>query len=333
MFIHRNIQLGIILKFAWKMQLASFALSSIVYIVYTWFNFKMLSIPFLPVATIGTAVAFYVGFKNNSAYDRLWEGRKIWGSITNATRMWGSMVMNVVGSRQTIAPEVKQKLIYRHIAWLNMLRLQLRKTPVFASKEYRNSAQVKIIEQLFGPVNFEAESKQIIQKFVPDEVGVLASPNPASTLLKNQNADLIKLKNEGYLDQFEHSDTNKLVLEFYHYQGAAERIKTFPFPRQYANFSFLFVYIFVFLLPFALIGEFNKMSDSITWLVIPFTMLIAWVFNVMEQVGDASENPFDNTINDVPMNTICRNLEIELRDFLQEKDLPEKIKDVNGIYM
>ena len=62
-------------------------------------------------------------------------------------------------------------------------------------------------------------------------------------------------------------------------------------------------------------------------------MLIAWVFNVMEQVGDASENPFDNGINDVPMTAICRNVEIEFRELLGEKELPPRLQPVEGILM
>ena len=62
-------------------------------------------------------------------------------------------------------------------------------------------------------------------------------------------------------------------------------------------------------------------------------MVVAWVFNVMEQVGDASENPFDNSIHDVPMTAICRSVEIELREMLGEADLPPKIVAVDGVLM
>lgn len=82
MFLNRTIPLKVIFQFAWKVQLATFLLSAVVYLAYHFFDVKSLAIPFLPVATIGTAVAFYVGFKNNSAYDRLWEARRIWGGIT-----------------------------------------------------------------------------------------------------------------------------------------------------------------------------------------------------------------------------------------------------------
>jgi putative membrane protein len=338
MFIYRDIKLRVILQFAWKMQLISFLLSAGVYTLYEVFDLTAIAIPFLPVSTIGTAVAFYVGFKNNSAYDRLWEARRIWGSITNATRMWSAMVIDLVGSRNEGSDDVretKQRLIYRHLAWLNMLRLQLRRFPVFDSEQYRNSAQLKIIVATHGHHKYETQAEEVLRKFVHEEerIGLKSKVNIASTLLKNQNAAIIELKNKNLIDDFEHSDMSELILEFYHQQGACERIKSFPFPRQYAIFSYIFVYIFVFLLPFSLIGELAKMSSSVTWLVVPFTMLIAWVFNVMEQVGDASENPFEHAINDVPMTTICRNLEIELREALGEKDLPPKIQPVNGIVM
>ena len=57
-----------------------------------YFNIIDIAIPWLPVSVIGTAVAFYVGFKNNQAYDRMWEARKIWGGIINDSRTWGMMV-------------------------------------------------------------------------------------------------------------------------------------------------------------------------------------------------------------------------------------------------
>lgn len=338
MFLNRHISFKVILKFAWKVQLATFLLSSIVYIAYDLLGLKVIGIPFLPVATIGTAVAFYVGFKNNSAYDRLWEARRIWGSITNASRMWGAMVIDIIGSRMDDEENVKvikRELIYRHIAWMNILRLQLRRKPVFSEKEYVSSAQLEIIREIHGEHKFEDQVQETIQRFLSHEEQreIQGKYNMAAYLLKKQDKALIELKNMEYMDNFEHSDMGKLILEFYNLQGASERIKNFPFPRQYANFSVIFVYLFILLLPFALVNELDKLSGGTNWMVIPFTMLIAWVFNVMGQIGDASENPFDNGINDVPLTTICRNIEIELRELLEEKELPPPIQPVKGIVM
>jgi len=339
MFLQRKISLRVILQFAWKVLLVTFLWSSCVYVLYFVFGLKIIGIPFLPVGTIGTAVALYVGFKNNSAYDRLWEARRIWGSITNASRMWAAMVMDCVGSRVDEDPifihSKKKELIYRHLAWINMLRLQLRKTPVFSEKSYLSSAQLEIIRNTHGDHNYEQQAEEVLRRFLgaEDRKETEKRANPAAWLLRQQDRTLMDLKNAGWLDEYEYSDMARIVKELFEYQGGSERIKSFPFPRQYANFSVIFVYIFIFLLPLAMVHELGKSAEIASWLAIPICVLIAWVFNVMEQIGDASENPFDMGINDIPLHAICRNIEIELRENLGEHDLPPKIQPVHGILM
>ena len=89
-------------------------------------------IPWLPISVIGTAVSFYVGFKNNQSYDRMWEARKIWGGIVNESRTWGMMIdgfISNLNTKELASSEkihaIKRRLIYRHIAWLYALRSQL----------------------------------------------------------------------------------------------------------------------------------------------------------------------------------------------------------------
>jgi putative membrane protein len=92
-------------------------------------GFKFLTIPWLPVALIGTALAFVIGFKNNASYDRLWEARKIWGAIVNSSRTWGIMVRDFISKTSEIntineaeLSNIHKRLIYRHLAWLTALR-------------------------------------------------------------------------------------------------------------------------------------------------------------------------------------------------------------------
>jgi putative membrane protein len=113
-----------------------------------------------------------------------------------------------------------------------------------------------------------------------------------------------------------------------------ERIKKFPLPRQYGSMSFVFVSIFYILLPFGLIPAFQEMSPHYGhWISIPFVALIGWVFVMMELIGDYSENPFSGLGNDIPMLSLCRTIEIDLREMLGETDLPEPIKPVNNVLM
>ena len=124
-----------------------------------------------------------------------------------------------------------------------------------------------------------------------------------------------------------------LLNEFYDWQGKSERIKKFPFPRQYGAISNIFIGIFIFLLPFGLVTEFTKMGEIAIWLNIPFTVIVAWVFIVMELVGDYSENPFEGMGNDIPMLSLCRTIEIDLREMMGESDLPAPIEPINNVLM
>ena len=94
----------------------------------------------------------------------------------------------------------------------------------------------------------------------------------------------------------------------------------------------MFTWIFVALLPFAIVGEMSSHGNLI-WLTVPICVLISWVFYTMETVGDSSEDPFENFINDVPMTALCRTIEIDLRQMMSEKNVPEPLKPVNDILM
>ena len=82
-----------------------------------------------------------------------------------------------------------------------------------------------------------------------------------------------------------------------------------------------------------MVGEFADMGHNVVLLTIPFCVLVSWVFMTMEKVGDNSEDPFENFINDVPMTALCRTIEIDLLEMLGEENIPEKVKAVDGILM
>jgi len=87
------------------------------------------------------------------------------------------------------------------------------------------------------------------------------------------------------------------------------------------------------LLPFSMIPELMKVNELSFWLSIPITALIGWVYVVMEMVGDYSENPFQGMANDIPMLSLCRVIEIDLREMLGETDLPPSIEAKNNVLM
>jgi ion channel-forming bestrophin family protein len=323
--------------FAWR-SLTFFVLYSTAIVwLYTEFRWPFLSVPFVPIATIGTAVAFYVGFKNNSAYDRLWEGRRVWGSLTNASRSWAILVLDYITNLRADNPltesdlrEHHRLLVYRHLAFLNALRLQLRSRAVW---QEHHGAELRIIDHI--EAFHQGKMDEELCRFLPknESATYLNKTNVAAQLLRQQSAHLRELRAQGLLSDIYHNELERLLIELYNQQGAAERIKSFPFPRQYAFFSYVFVWLFIFLLPFGLLTEMAKIGGWHVWFTIPFYTTIAWVFNTMEVVGDTSENPFENAINDVPMSAICRNIEIDLREMLAETDLPPRLQAVDNILM
>jgi ion channel-forming bestrophin family protein len=337
MYTRRRVAFRHFWPFAWRPILFFVAYSTVIVWLYAEFRWPFLSVPFIPIATIGTAVAFYVGFKNNSAYDRLWEGRRVWGSLTNASRAWAIMVLDYISNLKSNNPldtsELRNHhrvLIYRHIAFLNALRLQLRSRVVW---QEHHGAELDIIEHIeaFNQGKIDEELCRLLPK--GESATHLTKANVAAHLIRKQSAHLRELRAQGLLSDIYHNELERLLIELYNQQGAAERIKSFPFPRQYAFFSFVFVWLFILLLPFGLLTEMAKIGGWHVWLTIPFYTIIAWVFNTMEVVGDTSENPFENAINDVPMTAICRNIEIDLREMLGEIELPPRLQAVDNILL
>ncbi|MGE0569442.1 MAG: bestrophin family protein [Bacteroidia bacterium] len=306
------------------------------------FAFK---VPWLPVSLIGTAVAFYVGFKNNSAYDRLWEARKIWGAIVNTSRMFGTNTLAYVGNQFRKEPmkelELKmihKKMVYRHIAWLYTLRKQLLVPTEWEHIKQNKfvSAHAKKIMNLYGvgQVLDEVTEKELLTCMKEDELNkLLAYQNTATQIINQQSQTLKELREKDLIDDFRHMELQKLLNDFYTHQGQAERIKKFPLPRQYGSMSFIFIGFFIVLLPFGLVTEFHELGEWGAWLSMPFSVIVCWVFLMMELVGDYSENPFEGLGNDIPMLSICRTIEIDLKEMLGETDLPSPIESKNGVLM
>lgn len=314
-------------------------------VIHETFHPSWMAIPWLPISVIGTALAFYLGFKNNQAYDRLWEARKIWGAIVNSSRAWGVSVKGFL-SNQFTTDELPQKdlneeiktLIYRHIAWLYALRSQLLlPTPwEHISQRGHVGRTTKKRKERFGTGLLGDEiTINELNQFLPEceFQRLIDYKNTATQIIDQQSQDLKTLREKNMIDDFRHMELQNILNLFFDHQGKAERIKKFPLPRQYGNMSQIFIGIFIFLLPFGMVSEFHKLGELGAWLSIPFTVIVAWVYLMMELVGDYSENPFEGLGNDIPMYSLCRVIEIDLREMLGETDLPPAVEAKDGVLM
>lgn len=344
MIISKNISASDLIKwtglpFIWLLTLMG-AIAGLYY-----FNIISINIPWLPVSVIGTAVAFNVGFKNNQAYDRMWEARKIWGGIVNDSRAWGMMVDSYISNlfsenkkSQEELQKIKKRLIYRHIGWLYAHRSQLLvATPwEHISQGGHMKKTAEQFQQKFGIGLVDDEiTRTELKLFLPENEHdrLIRHANTATQIINEQSRDLAEIREQLVIEDFRHTQMVDVLRSFYELQGKNERIKKFPLPRQYANMSRVFVGIFILLLPFSMVPELMKLGDWGLLTSILLSALIGWVYVVMEVIGDYSENPFQGMGNDIPMMSLCRTIEIDLREMLGETDLPPAIQAKNGVLM
>lgn len=288
-----------------------------------------LSIPWEPIGVMGIAVAFYLGFKNNSSYDRTWEARKIYGAIVNDSRTFGAAVDSFVqGENQE---EIKKELIYRHIAWLTALRYQLRLSKPWEHTEDR-------LKGLYAPVvceDYYAKLDFDLERYLPKEIILTYNEksNVATQIMKDQSARLQELKDQGYYEDFRHMEFHHLIANFYTDQGKAERIKNFPFPRQYASTALWLTVVFCALVPLGMVDIFKQSQGLLYWCFPCIAALVIWTFFLMEKIGDYSENPFEGTYNDVPITNISLGIEIDLREMINDDNIPAPFKDKEGFLL
>ncbi|MCH9680673.1 MAG: multidrug transporter [Deltaproteobacteria bacterium] len=317
---------GAIVPFAWALVVtAAFAVLEL----------HWLAVPTLPMSLVGIAVAFYLGFKNNASYERLWEARKIWGAIVNASRSWAfgsrDLLTRKYGGEATDEEldAIRTELVHRHIAWMDALRHQLRKVKTWEHDSDKHHA----VRKLMGVVEYEEDVEAVLaDNICADEVAqVTGQINPAAHLLANQSRMLAQLRERDLIDGFGHIKLQQLLDELMAQQGKAERIKNFPFPRQYATVNSIFAYLFAALVPFALLREFNSMGEYAVWMTVPFATIVSWVFLTADKIGDWSENPFEGLANDVPITSMARGIERDIRQIIGETELPEARKPTGMI--
>lgn len=313
----------------------------------------LLKIPFTPVALVGTAVAFIIGFQSNSAYSRIWEARMIWGAIVNSSRTFGMMAQDFINNDHAKQPLSQNELnneiktvTYRHIAWLTALRYAMRQAKPW---EYvmREKTNVEWSKMIYVP-EFHIPFNEAIKPYLsPDETNYIANKgNKQTAILYLQSHHLRKLKEKGLIWEFSFLELENVVEELFTHQGKSERIKNFPYPRQFASLLHYFTWFFILAIPISIAAQFQdlgiKFTEKIahaelwfTWLSIPFSLAIMWIFHTMNRIGRVGENPFEGSANDVPISAISRGIEIDLRENLGENpnDIPKPFEVKNNTQM
>ncbi len=339
MYIDKKQPIRIVLQFSLATILLLTIWSSVVVVFFQVFNFKFLMIPFLPISLVGTALSFYLGFKTNASYDRVWEARKNWGGIVNDSRTWSTMlnsylsVSNELQNKSSEIQKIKIDLTNRHIAWLYAHKFYLRhKHQPWEHREEFNNEYREMYQKDFSiATELGSDLSRYLDKEEIDHIKSTA--NPAAQILNNQAKALNHLHNKGIIELFRLIEFQNQLGKLFENQGKNERIKNFPYPRQYSMMVGLSITIFCLLLPFGLLAEMNKQGDVFVWLTIPFSVLVSLIFYYMHITSEYSENPFEGLIYDVPITNITRNIEIDMLQMIGVEDIPKPIAPKDGVLM
>jgi len=295
MVIIQNIRLSRILRNTWQVDLIMIVSCTAAYLVREYLIAHHFEIPTIIPSLLGTAIAFFIGFNNNQAYDRWWEARKIWGAIVNDSRSFTRAVLNYVEDDEVTA----KRMIYRHIAFLYALKASL-----------RNAVDENYV------------------KYLPDEdrVEIQKHSNKHNAILNIQSRDLQKLTKSNAVDQFKFLTINDMLVRFSDSMGMSERIKNTVFPTTYSYLTKVFIWLFVVTFTLVISQYAGVYSIFLGW-------LIGFVFVSTQINGMSLVDPFENNSAGIPLNQITRTIEINLLQMLEETDIPEPVKPINDEYV
>ena len=222
MIISSTPRFGILIREVWRPLTALFVWDCIVTGVYLYSPFRA---PSLPLTIFGSALALFLGFRTNSAYQRWWESRGLWGLMINASRSLSRTARNLLPDDE--ARDLKRTIVLRHVAYVNALRCQLRKQPVDA-------------EVLRFLSRGEAEP-------------ALQRTNTANGILDGSSRRIDDARRNGWIDTIQQTHFESLFVDISNAQGGMERIKNTPLPNQYRFFPTFFTRLFCVLLPIGLV--------------------------------------------------------------------------------
>ncbi|MEH3102099.1 bestrophin family protein [Sphingomonas adhaesiva] len=281
-----------IMREVWRPLTVLFVWDVIVTVTYYILPFKA---PSLPLTLFGSALALFLGFRSNSAYQRWWEGRSLWGLMINASRNLARQARNFLPDPD--AADMKRTIVLRQIAYVNALRCQLRRQP----------ADQEVLRYLSkGEADF-----------------ALARVNIANGIVDGTGRRINIARENGWIDTIQQSAMESILVDIANAQGGMERLKNTPLPNQYRFFPTIFTHMFCIFLPIGLVetlGFATPLGSTVAGLM--FLAVLA--------IGDDLVDPFANTVHDLPLNAMCRTIEIDLLQSIGDTP-PEPVQPVKGV--
>ena len=238
-------------------------------------------------AILGISLAIFHGFCNNAAYDRFWEGRKLWGTLVWLSRNIARQVMTL----PNVSMAEKQAFIRHQIAFVHSLRQQLRSED--------NTANLQRL------LTVEEQQAVVGQNFI-----ALRLTQIMGQMLANWQA-------EQKIDVWQWQSLDNTLGEIAHIQAGCERINNTPIPYAYFVLLHRTVYLYCFMLPFGL-------GNTIGW-VTPFVVsFVGYTFMALNEIVDEISEPFGTGENELPLGMMCDTIETQLAMLSHQQFAPEQ---------
>lgn len=216
---------------------------------------------------IGFAISLLLAFRINSAYDRWWEGRKLWGSLVNNSR-------NLALKVKAMLPENNEE----HRFYASLI-------PMFC---------VELMHHLRSRrVQFELDEK--LHPEIPNFDTTKHVPNQIAGVMM-QRANQLMLEKKLLPEQL--LVMNPELLSFMDICGACERIRNTPIPFSYSSFIKKVIAVYLLTLPLSF-------AFTLDYWAVPITMLVLYIMGSMELIAEEIEEPFGTDPNDLPLERLC----------------------------
>jgi len=262
----------------------------------------------IPFSLMGLALGIFLGFRNNTSYDRFWEARKLWGSLVNTSRSLTRQILTLVMEPPAPAPDeaadseavvqFRREMVYRLIAYVHALKHHLRD---------------------------QDRVDDLAPMITKDEIQSLrAEINRPIAILQRLGDRFRDAYRRGWVQPVHLPVLEQSLGTLTDIQGGCERIKSTPIPLSYTSLIHQIVAIYCIALPFGLVKSVGAFTPVVVGIV-------AYAFYGLDAIGDEIENPFGTDANDLPLSALSTTIELNLRQRLGEKDLPALPKPKGGV--
>jgi len=209
-------------------------------------------------------------FRTNSAYERWWEGRRLWGQLVNESRNLSLKVQAYV----TVSPEEKQKLTEQIVSFAFALKHHLRD-----ARPTKDLPGIKPISLI--PQQYHLPSQVALSMF--ETVGIWRQRN----LISEYMMQILDPHLKAFMD----------------ISGACERIKSSPLPVSYRAFMRQGIALNLVILPWYVGPQLD------VWFSLPIVLIGSYFLIGLELIAEAIEDPFGVDGDDLPLDQICAGIQ------------------------